>query len=103
VPGPDSELATVIPMDSLRSEGTDDLDSAVQEMLSETSSSAELPVFHGRNATFPSDAEATCGVFLDELSEASVEEPEDELDDLFVELIDEEDRAARSLTPSSPE
>ncbi len=85
---PEAELSTATPMEALQAEGTDDLDSAVREMMSE-SRSADLPVFEGHNATQPDGAEATCVGEPEEVLEASVVESDDELDDLFVELIDE--------------
>jgi type II secretory pathway predicted ATPase ExeA len=80
-------------------EGTDELDSAVQEMLGESGDGQELPVFEGHNSGAPGGAEATRIALPDDLLEAPVMQPEpaiagqiesdDELDDLFVELIDE--------------
>ena len=89
----DAESIPDLPVDGLSMEGTDELDSAVQEMLNENSSVSELPVFEGHNATSPGGAEATRIALPDELTAEPIaegeDESEDDLDDLFVELIDE--------------
>ncbi len=84
-----SELATANPTGELAAGGTDDLDSAVREMLNESPAEVALPVFEAHNDTHPVGAEVTGIALPNELLEASAVEPEDELDDLFVELIDE--------------
>jgi MSHA biogenesis protein MshM len=90
---PDADSIPELSADRLMMEGTDDLDSAVQEMLNENSSSSELPVFEGQNVFTPDGAEATRTALPNELTaEPIVEgegESEDDLDDLFVELIGE--------------
>lgn len=102
---PDSELTTVVPMDTTgglpQLGSSEDLDSAVNEMMSESELGDALPEFEGHNATSPDGAEATRIAFEDELSsdaflpmpeaeEATpVGDADDELDDLFVELIEE--------------
>jgi hypothetical protein len=91
VAGDATDSVPEIPHANFEVEGTDELDSAVQEMLSESTSGDELPLFEGRNADDPAGAEATRVAFPNELVStplAEVEE-EDDLDDLFVELIDE--------------
>ena len=101
---PDSELTMVVPIntaDELPALATNDLDSAVEELMGEVELNAALPEFEGRNATNPDIAEATrIGIDAELSSDAiSLEfepavalEPldaDEELDDLFVELIDE--------------
>ena len=103
---PDSELTAVVSMETTRgvvSFGSgDDLDSAVNEMMSESEFGGALPEFDEHNATSSEDAEALRIAFADEISSGALSPlPEaekatpvgdafDELDDLFVELIDEQ-------------
>ncbi|MBW2295036.1 MAG: AAA family ATPase [Deltaproteobacteria bacterium] len=68
---------------------TNDLDSAVEEMLSEGNAATDFPVFAGHNDPNPGGAEPTQFGLQEDLLQGSPVASEDELDDLFVELIDE--------------
>ena len=90
---PGAEPMMEISPEGLPAAGADELDSAVQEMLDENESASELPVFEGHNAAEPAGAEATRIALPDEISAEPIldaePEPDDEMEDLFVELIDE--------------
>ncbi|MFT5443233.1 MAG: type II secretory pathway predicted ATPase ExeA [Myxococcota bacterium] len=108
----DTELTKAVSMDSLDGQGADDLDSAVQEMFNESSAGEDPPLFEAHNDGAPDLADAARIAYQDEFSQPDLlaEEPSmgvpptleaepfmsateleagDDLDDLFVELIEE--------------
>jgi general secretion pathway protein A len=82
---------TMLTMDDMTDDGpvqgTFDLDAELQSSLTDPDQSAhELPVFEARNSSAPATADSTRVAFPDEMPELG--DPDD-VEDLFVELIEE--------------